>query len=183
LRLRGGHSPQSVFGQSLVARRLVDVRCTVRTAVEFGPRDFTHMAGLICYYDTRGFYYLRVTHDSDKGRVLGVVANDGGIEEEVADVELPSQQELPRVHLRADIDGGSLQFYHSPDGLDWRRIGPELDMSTLSDDYGDRLRFTGAVVGICAQDLSGNTATADFGNFTVQPQTGADGPLTCCDDL
>lgn len=47
-------------------------------------------------------------------------------------------------------------------------IGPVLDASRLSDDYGDRLRFTGAFVGVCAQDLSGTGAVADFDRFGLR---------------
>ena len=55
-----------------------------------------------------------------------------------------------------------LQFSASPDGKSWRKIGPALDASKLSDDYGSTLRFTGAMVGLCAQDVGGTRAAADF---------------------
>jgi xylan 1,4-beta-xylosidase len=55
----------------------------------------------------------------------------------------------------------------SPDGATWQKIGPVLDMSKLSDDYGNFLHFTGAFVGLCAQDLRDARATADFDFFAL----------------
>jgi xylan 1,4-beta-xylosidase len=59
---------------------------------------------------------------------------------------------------KTDISG-------SPDGKAWRNIGPVLDMSKLSDDFGSTQRFTGAMVGLCAQDIGGTHAVADFDYF------------------
>ncbi len=61
-----------------------------------------------------------------------------------------------------------LKFTYSIDGENWHNIGPELDSSILSDDYVRdnglhyRAAFTGAFVGICCQDLTGNKKYADF---------------------
>jgi xylan 1,4-beta-xylosidase len=85
LRLRGRESLHSLFHQSLVAQRLTEHRCTVRTCLEFRPEHFTQSAGLICYYDTRTHFYLRVTHDEARGRILGVVLTDDGAYSELAD--------------------------------------------------------------------------------------------------
>jgi xylan 1,4-beta-xylosidase len=46
-----------------------------------------------------------------------------------------------------------------------------LDASKLSDDYGGALRFTGAMVGLCAQDVGGTRAVADFDYFDYHPPT------------
>jgi xylan 1,4-beta-xylosidase len=46
-------------------------------------------------------------------------------------------------------------------------LGPELDFSRLSDDYGSRLRFTGAMAGIHAWDLVDAGFTADFTRFRL----------------
>ncbi|NDL57202.1 glycoside hydrolase family 43 protein [Phytoactinopolyspora mesophila] len=171
-RLRGGHSLQSQFAQSLVARRLVTTRCTITTAVEFCPRDITHMAGLVLYYDTRGYYYLRLSHDDHLGRVLGIVANEAEDTSEHANIPL-DEGRCPVVHLRADLGDARLRFSYSHDGAQWTPIGPVFDAGTLSDDYGGRLRFTGAFAGICAQDLSGSSIYADFAHFTTRLEDSA----------
>jgi len=67
------------------------------------------------------------------------------------------------------VAGERLQFSASPDGKAWQNVGLVLDFSKLSDDYGSTMRFTGAMVGLCAQDVGGTNAVADFDYFNYQP--------------
>ncbi|WP_326613936.1 glycoside hydrolase family 43 protein [Streptomyces scopuliridis] len=167
LRLRGRQSLHSHFEQSLVARRLTAVRCEATTVLDFRPSHFAQLAGLICWYDTTTHYYLRVTHTEGRGRVLGVVLSDDGTYRELADDDVDID-DWPLIHLRARFDEAELRFSASPDGIAWQPVGPLLDASKLSDDYGDRLRFTGAFVGVCAQDLGGTRVQADFDWFELR---------------
>jgi len=169
LRLRGGDSLFSLFWQSLLARRVQHFKFTAETHLDFSPTHFTQMAGLICYYNTRQHYYLRVTHDDKFGNVLGVVLTDDGAYDELADSQI-AINDWKQVFLRATVDGVKLQFSASPDSKVWQNIGPELDFSKLSDDYGSTLRFTGAMVGLCAQDVGGTHAIADFDYFDYRPE-------------
>jgi xylan 1,4-beta-xylosidase len=164
LRLRGRDSLFSLFTQSLLARRVRHFRFTVETCLEFFPSHYTQMAGLVCYYDTRQHYYLRVTEHEDFGTVLGIVLTDAGAYDELSDSRIVINK-WGRVFLRAQVDREKLQFSASPDGKAWQDVGPVLDMSKLSDDYGGALRFTGAMVGLCAQDLGGTKQHADFDYF------------------
>jgi xylan 1,4-beta-xylosidase len=126
------------------------------------------MAGLICWYDTRTHYYLRVTHDETPGRVLGIVLTDDNVYDELIDSQI-AINDWKRCYLRAEINYEKLQFSASPDGTKWRLIGPVLDATKLSDDYGkNTLHFTGAFIGLCAQDLGGTKAIADFDYFEVR---------------
>jgi xylan 1,4-beta-xylosidase len=142
-------------------------RFTAETCLEFSPTSYTQMAGLICYYDTRQHYYLRVTHDEKLGKVLGIIQTDDGAYDELAESQI-AINDWKQVFLRAAVDGERLQFSASPDGQSWQNIGPVLDFSKLSDDYGSTLRFTGAMVGLCAQDVGGTHAVADFDYFDYQ---------------
>jgi xylan 1,4-beta-xylosidase len=169
LRLRGGDSLFSRFRQSLMARRVQHFQFTVETRLEFSPTHYTQMAGLICYYDTRQHFYLRVTHDETLGKVVGVVLTDDGAYDEPANSRTPIN-DWSQIFLRAAVDGKKLQFSASPDGKTWHDIGPVLDFSKLSDDYGSTLRFAGAMVGLCAQDLNGTHAVADFDYFAYRPE-------------
>jgi len=168
LRLRGRDSMHSLFAQSLIARRVQHFRFIVETCLEFSPMHFTQMAGLICYYDTRQHYYLRVTHDEKLGKVLGIVLTDDGAYDELAEAQLVIN-DWRLAYLRAEVDRERLQFTASPDGKTWQKAGPLLDYSKLSDDYGSTLRFTGSMVGLCAQDVAGTRAVADFDHFDYQP--------------
>lgn len=170
LRLRGRDSLFSLFQQSLIARRVQHFKFIAETCLEFAPTHFTQMAGLICYYDTRQHFYLRVTHDEKLGKVLGVVLTDDGAYDELADGQIGIGN-WKRIFLRATVAGVKLQFGASPDGQVWQDVGPVLDFSKLSDDYGSTLRFTGAMVGLCAQDLNGTHAVADFDYFHYEPKS------------
>jgi xylan 1,4-beta-xylosidase len=168
LRLRGGDSPFSLFRQSLIARRVQHFQFTAETRLEFSPNHYTQMAGLICYYDTRQQCYLRVTHDEKLGKVVGVILTDDGAYDELTESQF-AINDWQQVFLRATVSGENLQFSASPDGETWRNIGPVLDFSKLSDDYGSTLRFTGAMIGLSAQDLNGTHAVADFDYFDYRP--------------
>jgi xylan 1,4-beta-xylosidase len=164
LRLRGRDSLHSLFYQSFVARRLQHFRVTIETCLEFAPEHYMHSAGLICYYDTRTNFYLRVSHDEQLGKVLGITLTDDTVYDELADSQI-AIGDWQKVFLRAEIDQARLQFSASPDGNSWRNIGPVLDASKLSDDYGSALHFTGAMVGLCCQDLKDQALCADFDYF------------------
>ena len=98
-------------------------------------------------------------HPAETLAFFGVKASDTVVE----------INEWKQCYLRANIDHETLQFSASPDGKTWQSIGGPLDMTKISDDYGSVLHFTGAFVGICAQDLGYASATADFDYFTLQP--------------
>lgn len=170
LRLRGRDSLHSLFDQSLLARRIQHFQFAAETCLEFSPENFMQSAGLICYYDTRTHFYLRVTLDEVHGRILGTTLTDDGNYDELAASEI-AVNDWKQIYLRAEVDFHQLQFSASPDGKSWRNIGPVLDASKLSDDYGAGLHFTGAMIGLCAQDVSGGKLPADFDYFDYQPAT------------
>lgn len=167
LRLRGRESLHSLFEQSLVAKRLTRFRMRAETKLEFSPSRYTQMAGLICWYDTRTHYYLRVTHDEQRGRIVGIVLTDDGHYDELAASDLEINN-WPAIFLRAEIDYARLQFFASPDGTAWQVVGPVLDASKLSDDYGQGLHFTGTFVGLAVHDINGTRVVADFDYFTLE---------------
>lgn len=164
LRLTGRDSLHSLFEQSLVAKRLQGFDVIAETRLDFEPRHFTQSAGLICHYNTRVHYYLRVTFEENEGKVLGIVLTDNGNYDEL-DGHL-TIHDWSTVFLRAEIHRERLQFSGSPDGVLFTNIGPVLDASKLSDDYAQG--FTGTMIGICAQDLSGNRLHADFDYFELR---------------
>lgn len=166
LRMTGRDSLHSFFEQSLLAKRLCDFRMVAETRLQFAPLHFTQMAGLVFYYDTRTHYYLRVTHHETLGTAIGIALTDDGAYDELGEI---AANDWPEFFLRAEIDGTILRFHASPDGRVWRAIGPELDATKVSDDYGSTLHFTGAMIGIAVQDLGGNQLHADFDYFELKP--------------
>jgi len=161
LRLRGRESLNSWHRQSMVARRLQHFNCTVETRMDYEPEHFMQMAGLVFYYDELDYYYLRVTRDGESGLKLGVVFSKSGKYQEDRAGELDVEG-WPTYYLRAIVKEQALQFYASPDGERWQTVGGELDMGVLSDEYGGKLGFTGAMIGLCAQDINGTKKHADF---------------------
>ena len=63
------------------------------------------------------------------------------------------------------VERENLEFSFSTDEVKWKGCGPILDMSLLSDHYVKGGSFTGAMVGVCCQDLSGKRIYADFDWF------------------
>ncbi|WP_051367199.1 family 43 glycosylhydrolase [Hamadaea tsunoensis] len=164
LRIRGGRSPQSLIGPSLVARRITAYRCAFEATVEFRAEGFQQLAGVTAYYNTRNWHFCYVTDDG--GPVLRVATCDRGeVRVHPAGVPLPDGP----VRVGFDLDHGDLTFrYDTGDG--WRRCGPVLDPLILSDEHATEitgadvrtLAFTGAFAGLWVWDLTGGGHPADF---------------------
>lgn len=167
LRLKGRESLNSHHTQALIARRQQSFFYTAETGVDFQPDTFQQMAGLICMYDNRNFYYIYITWEENKGRCIDIISSKDAVTEFLLDEKLSIPDE-GMYYLRAQVFYDKLEFYHSPNGKDWKQLGPIYDYSTLSDEFeafGGDAHFTGSFVGICCQDLSGRKKVADFDYF------------------
>ena len=169
LRLRGRESLDSLFHQSLLARRLPGLDCSAEVTIDADPGHFTELAGLVLYYNTTGYHYLAITHDERLGRVAGVVSRTPA-----NTLEHGWHPVGPGpIRLHAEIAQLRLIFSIDDAGHGRRRIGPELDLEALSDEIGPPLRFTGTMVGVCAQDLARRRFKADFADFALHDTTPA----------
>ena len=132
------------------------------------------MAGLVCFYNTAHFHYLHVSANDEGKRCIQVITHDHfePFEAYQEPVCLPDEGV---VYLKATLNGADLQFYYAIKENEWIQAGAVLNAGILSDDYvregGTRYRpaFTGAFVGLCCQDLTGNKMPAyfDWFNYTV----------------
>jgi xylan 1,4-beta-xylosidase len=174
LRLFGRESLASFHYQSLLARRVQHTHIEASTCVEYAPDNFQQMAGLTCYYNTSHYYYLYISGDNQgQQKYLNIVACDkfNTTEPLEAPIDISGAK---RVYLKAVIQQAELQFYYAVEAENWIAIGGVLDASILSDDYIQyhdgryRPAFTGAFVGLCCQDLTGNKKHADFDWFDYQ---------------
>lgn len=171
--LYGGESLSSMHKQSLLARRIQSLKMEAATSLDFSPETFQQMAGLVCYYNTAHFHYLHVTTNEIGQRCLQIISYDHLTQKEVLNSPV-IVDEAKTVFLKASLNGADLQFYFGVNENEWLEIGPVLNAGILSDDYvregGTRYRpaFTGAFVGICCQDLSGNKIPAYFDWFSYQ---------------
>lgn len=171
--LYGRESLSSIHEQSMLARRIQHLKMEAVTCLNFSPNNFQQMAGLVCYYNTAHFHYLHVTANDNGQRCLQIITHDHF--EHIEAFEEPLL--LPDsglVYLKAALNGADIQFYYALSENEWIKAGPIIDAGILSDDYvregGTRYRpaFTGAFVGVCCQDLSGNRIPAYFDFFSYK---------------
>jgi xylan 1,4-beta-xylosidase len=167
LRLHGRETVGSLFKQALVARRQQSHCYSASTIVEFEPRHFQQMAGLICYYNSSKFHYLYISTDDGAGKHVRVMS--ALPDQPQADAFTPSFS-IPlnlAVELRVEVDYERLHFGYRVGGAEWTWIPQQFDASILSDEATapGLPNFTGAFVGMACQDMSGARGTADFDWF------------------
>ncbi len=160
LSMRGRKPFNNPDDQSLVVRRLTSLHARVETCVEFAPESYREMAGLTCFYDVNDFIYLKISYRDVIGTFLSITHQNGpGNNTELPDlVPVPH---LEKVFMRADIEGDSLWFSYSADGADWKNIGKKFYTGQLADE-NNKYGFTGAMVGICTQDMDYESKYAHF---------------------
>lgn len=172
LRVHGGRSPQSLVGQSLVARRVTAVRCSFEAVMEYRPHGFQHLAGITAYYNSRNWYYLHITAGDDGSAMAALAARDRG-RTTLDATQRTAVGDVARLRLGLDFDGPALRFRLDA-GEGWQPFGPPLDATVLSDEHveeydGEQIRslgFTGAFVGLWVWDLNGHGHHADFDQAT-----------------
>jgi xylan 1,4-beta-xylosidase len=170
LRLYGRETIGSHFRQSLVARRQQAHCYTAETQVEFEPRHFQQMAGLVCYYNTSKFHYLYLSRDETNGRHIRVMS---ALPDQPSADAFAGPWQLPfdgPVELRADVRLDVLRFAFRQPGSEWFWLPQSFDASILSDEATapGLPNFTGAFVGMACQDMSGMGHPADFAWFSYQ---------------
>ena len=129
------------------------------------------MAGLVLFYDTCNWIYAYITWDERvNARTLQIMRcdfNDFTYGSEA--VPLPDGE----ISLKVCVNGAEAQFYYKADG-GWQPLGDVQPADHLSDDYVEtrrgRCAFTGAMVGICAQDMDAHQSHADFAFFDYEEQ-------------
>ena len=173
LRLYGRESIGSWFEQALVARRQTAWKYAAETALEFKPETQQQLAGLTAYYNRHQFHYLCVKADEDGNRVLDIQSCPGDWPEGHLSFPLITPIPLPDdgpIWLGVDVDGAALQFRYALQEGNWNAVGPVLDASVLSDEggRGEHGNFTGAFIGMAAQDHGGTAIPADFAYFRYE---------------
>lgn len=164
LSLRGRGSIFSPRHMSLVARRIEAFSIRAETCVEFEPWNSHQSAGLTAFYSALNFYYLRIYQSESLGaKCLGIIRGNLGKKEEYLDARIPIDS-WERVYMRVSMDHRELRFHYSANGDTWKTIGPVLDASILSDEYGSQ-KFTGSFVGMFVQDAHTQDLWADFDYF------------------
>lgn len=167
LRLYGRETIGSVFEQALVARRQQAFCYTAQIRIEVVPEHFQQMAGLVCYYSSTKFHYLYVSHDDALGRHLAVMSalpDSPQADAFTAPIAIPDGA----IELGVEVDYERLRFRYRCEGdADWTWLPQLFDASILSDEASapGMANFTGAFVGVAAQDMAGTAMPADIAWF------------------
>jgi xylan 1,4-beta-xylosidase len=140
-------------------------RLEAEVALTCRPASFQHMAGLVFYYDSANWVYLRVTHEEGLGPCVGIDACDKGRFATLASVALGGPFAGEDIRLGGKLEGGKLAFFVSGNDGVWRALGEPYPAGKLSDEYVEGMGFTGTMVGIAAVDLLGQGWPADFRGF------------------
>jgi xylan 1,4-beta-xylosidase len=168
LRLYGRESIGSLFEQALVARRQQAFCYSASTMLDFSPSSYQQAAGLVCYYNGSKFHYLHVTWDEELGRQVSVMS---ALPDQPVTDAFSAPRPIPasgRIELRAEVDCERLLFAYRMEGeAEWTWFPEPFDASILSDEATQPglPNFTGAFVGVAAQDSRGTARAADFDWF------------------
>lgn len=171
LRLYGKSSLNSRFVQALVARRWQNFKFTAQTGLEFKPDTFQQTAGLVCYYNTENWMYLNLSYDEVvEKRVIDFIQCDNmKFTQPYVNEKIYVDDNIEQVHFKVDVNYSEMRFAYSFDKENWTYLDLILEADKLSDDYvvehGNPGFFTGAFVGMCCQDMTGNRINADFDYF------------------
>jgi xylan 1,4-beta-xylosidase len=166
--LRGRLPITSKFGQSLLARRWTSMQFTASVQMEFDPVNEAQLAGLICYYDTSDFVWAALTRDEEKGRVLVLMERRPSVPfGDAFRIAVPVPEGALELWVEVDVPG--MQFRYRQPGGEWQMLGERLSSDHLSDEGEDGAKngFTGAFVGVAAQDLMGESKWAVFSEWGI----------------
>ncbi len=142
--------------------------------MEFDPKSFQQMAGLTCCYNSTKFHYLFLSFDESERLSLGIMSceanSDLAVTFPISTAPLWVRKASP-LRLGVKVRNERLQFCWAYAGEALEDIGPALDASIHGDEtgIGEGAQFTGAFVGMCAQDFSGTRRHADFSHFLYEP--------------
>lgn len=163
--LYGGNGLGSRFKQSFIAQRLTETTAEIETLVDFHPCYFKQMAGLILYYDNDNYLYLHLTYDEDLGKVITLLkAENKRYTSPFGYIPVPANTPIL---MKLSLKQGYASFSWSADDIR-HTLGVPLDASFLSDEACNEGWFTGAMVGLCCQDLSGGRKRAEFMSFQMR---------------
>jgi xylan 1,4-beta-xylosidase len=166
LAIRGRKPFNNLDDQSMLMQRITSLKGYAETCIEFDPENYRQMAGLMCFYDTRDFIFLKVSRDDKTGKYLGITHQQGAEINTESDGKIILEDRKP-VYLRVDFSYDSLYFSYSADKEKWSRIGPVFDFTQLSDEH-NKYGFTGAMVGVAAYDMMYENTWAYFDYLTYE---------------
>ncbi len=162
LLLRGQQSLCSLDRVSLVAKRLTSLNMEFSTAMEFNPKVFQHMAGIVIYYDNMNHLSLIKTIEKDS-LIMQIIQVENGnkIERFKKKLEFNS-----KIELKASLNSKFINFAYKNINEDKSyKINIDFDTYKYSDEYSNYGEFTGTFCGIFAIDSNKREEIAVFDYF------------------
>ncbi len=151
-KIKGGNTLFSLYNQSVVAQKVTSFSYTGYAKIKFVPNNFLQSAGIVNYYNSSAFYYLRIYYSESLGGIaLGIMKSDKEGKKEIKKSRVLIEKENMPIYLKCVVKDRDLQYFYSFDGDNYQKIGEKQDVTILSDEYVTG--FTGSVFGVTAQDL------------------------------
>ncbi|MED4055276.1 glycoside hydrolase family 43 protein [Niallia taxi] len=158
LRMHSGESIQSLFEHHLLAVRQKDFHFIAETKLDYTPKTFNQMAGLLLYLNDNNYLYAYLTYDEEAGRVIRLMkCAEGKFTLTPVCIKMGEGE----VKFKVEVNGPVANFYYQTgDSTAWQEIGDAQDVMFLSGG------FTGNFVGIAVHDLDKKANSyADFDYF------------------
>ena len=164
LRLRGRESLSSYYRVSLLARRLTSMKAVATTKLEYTPTHYHHLAGLTCFYDAESHFSLYKTYDEvNKQEILAAYMFEQNLMTVIGSpIVLKENQPI---WLRMEVQNDKLHLLYSNCGEKFETFGTPQDITILSDEHSKCGWFTGAFIGMFAQDTHTQSKWAEFDWF------------------
>ncbi|CAM4456098.1 glycoside hydrolase family 43 protein [Paenibacillus typhae] len=162
LRLTAGESVQSLFKHHILAVRQSDISFRAETALEYQPKSYLQMAGLLLYLNEDNYLYAYISHEQGQGSVLRLMKCEAdSFTYEPETIAFDGQSP---VQLAVSVEGAAGQFfYRHSDTEEWTALYGPQDLGFLSGG------FTGNFVGIAAHDMNQfGGSYADFSYFRYE---------------
>lgn len=166
LRMYGRSGLSSFFSQTLIARRIEEMSFSAEVTVDFTPECFKQMSGLAIMYDTDNYLYLHITHDEEVGKCITLLRAENRIYEYLTPY-IPLTTGEP-VSLMVSAEDFYLTFAYRVGDGEPVVIKSCLDGSFMSDEACFDGWFTGSMIAICCQDLTGRGLHSDVSSFRYE---------------
>ncbi len=165
LRLFGKENLKSVHFQNMLVTRQRHFNFEAKTCVINENRNEKIMGGLIYRYSESNQYYLQFTYNNElQSNVVEIIEIKNGNQEQPLkgkEIKIDSN----KVYLKLKVNNNVGKFSYSVDGVEYKEIDYKIDVNILSDENEKPIGFTGACVGMAAQDLVYDYRHCDFEFF------------------
>ncbi|MBP1043942.1 glycoside hydrolase family 43 protein [Vagococcus sp. BWB3-3] len=158
LRLTAGESIQSLFEHHLLAIRQKDFKFSATTTLDYQPRTYNQMAGLMLYLNDGNYLYAYLTFDETAGKVIRLIRCQDNMPT-LSAIKIPVGEQ--EVSFKVEVDGPVGKFfYRESEKNHWQEIAEPQDLLFLAGG------FTGNFVGIGVHDMDKKAGSyADFKYF------------------